>query len=198
MLAGAAILLIVCNSALGGSGYGASEPHRIILNRRSTKFVLLFGAVILAGFAVVAASAVQSHVIGPLTAKLATVSSALLRTIGHEVSVVETTIFSPHFSVDIRNGCNGVEAILILVAAIVAFPAPWRSKVTGVVVGTVALEAINVVRISSLYLLGYYNREIFDLFHSAVWQVGIILVSLGIFAYWSGRVSAKRKLQAAV
>ncbi|MCA1732477.1 MAG: exosortase H, partial [Acidobacteria bacterium] len=115
----------------------------------------------------------------------------------HEVSRVGTIISSPTFAVDVRNGCNGVEAGLILIAAILATPARWKKKLIGVVGGLVVLQAVNLVRISSLYLLGYYDRELFELFHSAVWQVLIILVAFGIFVFWSVKIAARRDVPAA-
>ena len=32
------------------------------------------------------------------------------------------------FAVSIEAGCNGVEATIVLIAAIFAFPAPWRDR----------------------------------------------------------------------
>lgn len=160
-------------------------------------FVLRFAVLLPLGFLLVVLPAVQTHVLQPFTQWLAVASAALLGAIGHEVSRVGTIISSPTFAVDIRNGCNGVEAALILVAAILAAPASWKNKLIGVFGGFVVLQAVNLVRISSLYLLGFYNRDLFDLFHSAVWQVLIILVAFGIFVFWSLKIAKGRDVAAA-
>ena len=41
------------------------------------------------------------------------------------------------FAVSIEAGCNGVEATIVLVAAILAFPAPWKRKLVGLAIGIV-------------------------------------------------------------
>jgi len=137
---------------------------------------------------------VQEHVITPMTIGLAKLSAVLLNLLGQEVIISGTSISSPRFAVEILNGCNGAEAILLLVACIASFRATLKQKLLGIVAGSVALQLVNIIRIVSLYLLGAYRRDLFDLFHSAVWQVLIILVSLVIFNIWSSRVRASAQL----
>jgi exosortase H (IPTLxxWG-CTERM-specific) len=167
----------------------------VIMKRKG--FVLRFALLLPLGFLLIVLPSVQTHVVQPFTQWLAVWSAALLGVVGHEVSRVGTIISSPTFAVDIRNGCNGVEAALILIAAILAAPAPWKKKLLGVLGGFVVLQAVNLVRISSLYLLGFYNRDLFELFHSAVWQVLIILVAFGIFVFWSLKIVARGDAPAA-
>lgn len=157
----------------------------------SNTFLIKFAVVIVISFFIVTLGPVNDKVIVPFTAHLTSLSGQVLRLLGQNVTVAGTTIFSSGFSVDVRNGCNGVEAILILVSAILAFPSSLQSRVLGILLGSVVLEMLNVIRIVSLYLLGFYNRELFDLFHSAVWQVLIILASVGIFVIWSARFARR-------
>ena len=51
---------------------------------------------------------------------------------------------------------------------------------------------LNAIRIVTLYLLGAYQPRLFDLFHTAVWQVVIILAAIGFFLIWSARVAPTR------
>ena len=159
------------------------------LNDRS-RFALIFITSCIAGFLILGLPFVQAEIITPMTVVLARFSGATLRLIGEDVSVRGTSIASSRFAVEILNGCNGTEAILLLVACMASFKAPLKAKAIGIVAGSFLLQLANVVRIVSLYLLGAYRRDLFDLFHSAVWQVLIILVSLLIFNVWSQRVRA--------
>ncbi|HVR42187.1 MAG TPA: exosortase H [Thermoanaerobaculia bacterium] len=161
------------------------------------RFIIRFAAMLPVGFVLIVLPSVQTHVIQPFTQWLGAASAVLLGIVGHEVSRVGTVIASSTFAVDVRNGCNGVEAAVILIAAILATPARWKKKLIGVFGGLVVLQAVNVVRISSLYLLGYYDRDLFELFHSAVWQVLIILVAFGIFVFWSVKIASRRDFAAA-
>jgi exosortase H (IPTLxxWG-CTERM-specific) len=81
-------------------------------------------------------------------------------------------------------GCNGVEAVLILVSAVIAFPAPWKHKLLGIGLGFVAIQALNLVRIISLFYLGQWNRTWFDWFHLYLWQALIVLDALVVFLLW--------------
>ena len=44
---------------------------------------------------------------------------------------------------------------------------------------------MNLVRIVSLFWLGVHHRDVFELFHAAVWQTALILLAVGIFLAWS-------------
>jgi exosortase H (IPTLxxWG-CTERM-specific) len=98
---------------------------------------------------------------------------------------------SPRFALDVRNGCNGIEAVILLAAAIFAFPATLRSRLIGVLAAAVAIELVNLVRLSSLFWLGEHYRRIFDFFHVAVWQSLVILAAIAIFMLWSWKFAER-------
>jgi exosortase H (IPTLxxWG-CTERM-specific) len=135
---------------------------------------------------------VNDHVIVPFTAGVARVSGALLQGIGQPVDVYGTVIRSSRFGVNINNGCNGVEAMLILLASIVAFPASLKARTIGLALGAVCVQLLNAVRIVTLYLLGAYQPRLFDMFHTAVWQILVILSAIAFFLIWSARVAPTR------
>jgi len=88
------------------------------------------------------------------------------------------------FAVSIEAGCNGVEAGIILVAAILAFPSRWREKLIGIVVGLATIQALNLLRIISLFYIGQWNRTFFEWAHLYVWQTLIMLDVLIVFLLW--------------
>ena len=161
------------------------------VNRQSL-FLIKFFAILVAAYLLIAWNPVNDHVIVPFTAAVARVSGVLLNVIGQKVSVAGTVISSTRFAVNINNGCNGVEAMLILLASIVAFPATPKAKLIGLGLGAVVVQVLNAVRIITLYLLGAYQPRLFDLFHTAVWQIAIILVAVIFFLQWSARVAPRR------
>ena len=155
-------------------------------------FLLKFFAVLVGAYLLIAWSPVNDNVIVPFTAAVARWSGALLNVIGQEVTVTGTVIRSSRFAVNINNGCNGVEAMLILLASIVAFPATLKARLTGLLLGALAVQLLNAIRIITLYLLGAYQPRLFDLFHTAVWQIVIIMAAIGFFLAWSARVAPAR------
>ncbi len=94
------------------------------------------------------------------------------------------------FAVSIESGCNGIEAALVLIAAILAYPAPWKHKLIGLVVGLLAIQLLNLVRIISLFYLGQWNQQVFEWAHLYVWQGLIMLDALIVFLIWLRTIPA--------
>jgi exosortase H (IPTLxxWG-CTERM-specific) len=162
------------------------------MQRPQVLFLVKFFGILLGAYLLIAWNPVNDRVIVPFTKGITAGSGAILKGIGQPVTVQGTTITSSRFGVNVNNGCNGVEAMLILLASIVAFPASMKARAIGLIVGAIAVQALNAIRIVSLYLLGAYQPRLFDLFHTAVWQIVIILAAIGFFLAWSARVAPNR------
>src|SRR5215212_9591387 len=162
------------------------------MQRTQVLFLVKFFAILIAAYLLIAWSPVNDHVIVPFTGGVARVSGALLHAIGQPVEVSGTVIRSSRFGVNINNGCNGVEAMLILLASIVAFPASLKARAFGLLLGAIVVQVLNAVRIVTLYLLGAYQPRLFDMFHTAVWQILVILAAIAFFLLWSARVAPNR------
>ena len=79
------------------------------------------------------------------------------------------------------------------VRAIAAFDAPWRSRLLGLLAGSAALMAFNIVRIVSLYVIGERWRQLFETFHLAVWQTVIGGATVALFYVWTTRAHAAQR-----
>ena len=88
------------------------------------------------------------------------------------------------FAVSIEAGCNGVEATIVLIAGILAFPAPWKHRLLGLLIGTVAVQGLNIVRVISLFYLGQWNFAAFEWAHLYVWQALIMLDVMVVWLLW--------------
>jgi exosortase H (IPTLxxWG-CTERM-specific) len=150
------------------------------------RFGLVFFAVLLACFAAELTPPVQRALVEPWTALVARASTSTMKAFDPAVIVNGATIASrdSEFSVTILAGCNGIEAMIVLVAAIVAFPATWKQRLAGLAAGVAAIQALNVVRIVSLFYLGQWNLAAFEWAHLYVWQVLIMLDALVVFLLW--------------
>jgi exosortase H (IPTLxxWG-CTERM-specific) len=162
------------------------------MQRSQVLFLLKFFLILVAAYLLIAWNPVNDHVIVPFTTAIAHMSAFLLNLLGQKVSVHDTVIGSTRFAVNINNGCNGVEAMLILLASIVAFPASLRARAIGLALGAILIQVVNAIRIVTLFLLGVYHPKIFDMFHTAVWQILVILAAIVFFLIWSARVGKTR------
>lgn len=68
------------------------------------------------------------------------------------------------FAVSTKAGCNGVEAAVVVIAGIVAFPASLKNKAIAFLAGFLVIQALNIVRIISLFYLGHWSYTIFEWF----------------------------------
>ena len=159
-------------------------------NRRELTFLVLFAVLLGGGFALISLNWVNDHAIEPLTGGIARVSGAVLNVLGQRVTMAGTVIRSPRFAVNIRNGCNGVEAMLIFLAAVLAFPASWKSRLTGLGLGIVAIQVVNLIRVVVLFLTGVYFPRIFDTSHTVIWQTIVILFGVMLWIFWANRFAA--------
>ncbi len=88
------------------------------------------------------------------------------------------------FGVSIEPGCNGIEACIVLFAAVIAFPSTLRHKLLGLVAGFAAVQALKVVRVISLFYLGQWNTAVFNFAHEFLWQGLIMLDVLIVWLLW--------------
>ncbi len=159
-------------------------------NRRELTFLVVFALLLGLSFSLISLNWVNDNVIEPLTAGIARVSGATLDLIGQDVTMNGTVIRSPRFAVNIRNGCNGVEAMLIFLAAVLAFPASWKSRLIGLGLGIVIIQIVNLIRVVALFLTGAYLPRFFDTSHTVIWQTLVILTGVLLWVFWANRFAA--------
>lgn len=166
-------------------------------NRRSAFFLARFLALLVAFYFLVASNPVNDAVIVPFTAGVARVSAAILNGMGEKVSVAGTVIQSARFSVNIENGCNGVETALLFGSAVLAFPAPWRRRLAGLLLGFAAIQIVNLVRVVSLFWIGAHRPVLFSSSHTVLWQSVVVLCGVLLFLLWASREQKHRAAQGA-
>lgn len=150
------------------------------------RFFILFLLIQIGLFTAELVQPVQQHVVIPFTESIAAISAWLVTlfdadVISHGVVIRDKV---NGFGVAIEAGCNGVEATIVLIAALLAFPAPWKHKLWGVLIGFVAVQGLNLIRIISLFYLGQWNMTAFEWAHLYIWQALIMLDVLIIFLVW--------------
>ena len=145
--------------------------------------MLVFLLVLVGLFTLEMQTTVQQAVIEPFTGALASISAGLILPFDDSVIAYGKILqFGPDgFAVSIEAGCNGVEATIVLIAAVLAFPAPWRARVMAIALGFLAVQAMNIVRIISLFYLGNWNLDVFSWVHLYLWPALIMLDVLIVF-----------------
>jgi exosortase H (IPTLxxWG-CTERM-specific) len=143
----------------------------------------VFTGVLVALFTLEMLNPVQQHVIVPFTELLARISAALILPFDDSVLAYGKILQfkDTGFAVSIEAGCNGVEATIVLIAAVVAFPASWRARTIAILLGFLAVQVMNLARIVSLFYLGNWNLDFFSWIHLYLWPALIMLDVLIVF-----------------
>ena len=157
------------------------------------RFVLTFVLVLVALFTIEMLNPVQEHIITPFTGMLTSISAGILQPFdGSVTSYGKVLQFADSgFAVSVEAGCNGVEATIVLIAAILAFPGGWRARLTAIGLGFLAVQAMNILRIISLFYLGNWNLDLFSWVHLYLWPALIMLDVLIVFVVYLRVLSAK-------
>ena len=147
------------------------------------RFLVVFLVLLAVLFTVELLEPVQQHVVQPFTAALADISAALIMPFDDQVTASGRVIrhTGNYFAVSIEAGCNGVEAAIVLIAAVIAFPARWGQRLAAIAIGFLAIQAMNILRIISLFYLGRWNMTVFSWTHLYLWPVLIMLDVLVVF-----------------
>jgi exosortase H (IPTLxxWG-CTERM-specific) len=159
-----------------------------------TRFVTVFVLILATLFTLEMLEPVQEHVIVPFTAMLAHLSAAIILPFDSSAIAYGKVLQfkDTGFAISIEAGCNGVEAAIVLIAAIIAFPASWRARLTAISLGFLAIQVMNLARIISLFYLGNWNMEFFSWIHLYLWPVLIMLDVLIVFVVYLRYLSSNR------
>lgn len=169
------------------SRWGASRI-RLAVGRISfvQRFLLIFGATALIGFGIEVIPWVDQHLIKTYIAGIAWMAGNLINLAGGLADVNKAVIQHPvnSFAIMVANGCSGLEAVILLVAGILAFPATLRQRIIGCVAGTMTIVTLNLLRIISLFYFGQYSQKWFDWAHFYAWDNLIMIDALVAFFLW--------------
>jgi exosortase family protein XrtM len=88
-------------------------------------------------------------------------------------------------SLTVAKNCDAMDVNLLLVAAMIAFPAPWKRRLVGIVAGVGLLSIVNLLRIVTLYQINIHAPRAFELVHAEVFPLVMVVLAVGAFGVWS-------------
>jgi hypothetical protein len=138
------------------------------------RFVALFAIYVVSGTALMAVPWIDSNLVDPWTRLNAGASAGITDLAGFDTTSEGTLVRSGSATLQVLDGCNGAHALLILVSAILAYPAPW-----------IAILGFNLVRLVNLILVARLWPSRLELFHIYIWQTLIVLIAFALFFTWT-------------
>jgi exosortase family protein XrtM len=159
-------------------------------NRREFIFILKFVLFFIIGQAVYlwVRPSISPFLTGKLTAGVSTHLINLL--VSSERAVARGSQITGSVALNIVIGCDGIEGIILVVAALGAFPMPALRKLTGIAAGTAVIYIANLMRVVALYFTLKLNPNAFSFMHMYAGQAFIVFIGFLFFLAWVGRSAA--------
>jgi exosortase H (IPTLxxWG-CTERM-specific) len=161
-----------------------------VRSRRPHIFVLVFVLAAMVQFAILLAAPVRPFVDG-FSGQLARVSARLVRSCGGGCLCRAAVLSNPGtgFAMEVRDGCNGANVVILLWSAMLAYPATFKWRLIGLGAGLAAIQVLNLLRLISLFYLGQYSPSLFEFAHLYLWESLIIIDAMVVFGLWSRRAA---------
>jgi exosortase/archaeosortase family protein len=153
------------------------------------RFAVTFAVLAVASELVYYGVALESPIFKSYLSALARANGFLLGLVVDEVSVHGTRITSSFFSVEIARGCDAYRICALLSSAIIAFPAPLKTKAVGLVLGLLWLNMLNFVRIISLFFIGGHFYAYFKDTHEIYFPIFLIAMTVAAWIVFVRRAT---------
>jgi exosortase/archaeosortase family protein len=157
-----------------------------VTSRTTTRFLVIAGV----GFALYAFPyqelGVPETLFQAYLDAYAAVAACVIRLFDPRVVVLGAVIRGRHSGVEIVKTCDAIDVQILLVAAMIAFGGSWWRRVVAAACALVVLNAVNVLRIASLYAVApYVSPDIYETIHLQVWPFA--LAAFALFEFWLWR-----------
>ena len=156
---------------------------------RAALFVLVFAALMF-GWNALRDSAVEHLVIDVATVRPAAWLANLL-TPGIHAVANGSSIHAPGGGLNILNGCEGIDALFVLIAGFLVAPLPARSRLLGLFSGAALLYVVNQARILLLFYAYRHDPAWFSTLHGTVTPIVVVLALAAYFYVWLYRFTPR-------
>jgi archaeosortase B (VPXXXP-CTERM-specific) len=125
---------------------------------------------------------------GPLQRVIARVAAAGANELGAQATVNGTVIRMDKAALEINHECTGVFVLLVYAMFVLAYPAPWRQRLSGITFGVLFLTLVNIARLVALTWIASKKPALFAYFHEYFFQ-GVFVALLAFLAsVWTEQV----------
>lgn len=127
----------------------------------------------------------RGSVIERLVIDIATVKPAAFfasKVSGTPVIAAGNSLNSSLATLNVLNGCEGLEMLFLLVAAFFAARLPWQVRVLSLIAGSLLVYALNQLRLIMLWQLWLHDRDWFGPCHTLIFPAALMLLCYAFFA----------------
>lgn len=130
-----------------------------------------------------------------LRATLLHISNGILHLLGYETQMVNEYILrvAGYGGISLGNYCLGFQLMYYFSMLFLVSGLAWRKRITGVVVGILLIQTLNVLRITGLILIDVHAHDFMFLSHDYLFSA-IVAVVLLFFYWWMLREKPMKNL----
>ena len=99
--------------------------------------------------------------------------------------ITSNTLSTSRGSILVRPGCEGIELMLLVCAAVLAWPGSVRRRLVGVVAAVMLLTVANDLRLAMLLKAIEVDRASFEWLHSFGGPLLLVSIAAGFLMFWT-------------
>lgn len=100
------------------------------------------------------------------------------------VQPVGSRLHAPRGGINVINGCEGIDVMFLLIAAMLVAPIPMKARLAGMALGILVTLGLNQIRVIGLFYAYRMDRSVFDMLHGVVAPMLLIVAVAGYFLFW--------------
>ena len=104
-----------------------------------------------------------------------------------------THIIANGGGINVLNGCEGVEVMFILIAAMAVAPLAWRFKLAGMAVGVMYVFLVNQIRLVAMFYAVRTDKQLFETVHGLIGPILLVAITGLFFAYWLSKFAVSTR-----
>lgn len=106
------------------------------------------------------------------------------------------TVFLNHLAtpiLDVYEGCNGVNVIIVFLSFIVAFAGSPKRKLVFIAAGIALLNLANVIRIVLLYFVATRYQTYFYFIHKYIFTISLYCIVVALWFVWINKLNGAQE-----
>jgi len=163
------------------------------------RFALAFLALatlLIGGFEALRGTVIERFLVETLILKPTTALIDVVTPAEHVQLVGRRLISARGPGLNVTRGCEGIELFLLLLAALLAFPANGRRRLQGLLWGSLLAYALSLTRLMLLHYTLSYRPALWEALHGLVLPLGPIVVLALYFLHWTAAAPAAVRVAA--
>jgi exosortase family protein XrtM len=151
---------------------------------------LMLSVLLIGGFEVLRGTAVERFLVETLILKPTTSLINVVTPSEHAALIGRKLVSARGATLNVTRGCEGIEMFLLLLAALLAFPASGRQRLHGLLWGSLIAYALSLTRLLLLHYTLTYRPALWEALHGLILPLGPIVVLALYFMHWTAATSA--------